>query len=263
MLDFLVQLYEEGLGYSSLNTARCALSTFIVSGSSTIGAHPLVVRFLKGVFNARPTAARYVDIWDVSVVLNKLRDMSPCKYLSLKDLTLKLAMLMSLTSAQRGQTLHLLRTDHMDLHASYVVFHISSVIKTSAPGTGTPTIKFKAYAPDRRLCVVTYIKEYLKRTNNIRTAKEFFISYQKPHGHISRDTFTRWIRTIMCKSGIDISMYKPHSVRAAATSAAKRANVPLEDILKTAGWAGCTTFATYYDKPIRATTTFATAVLKT
>ena len=42
VLEFLQKLYERGLGYSCLNTARSALSSFIVlDGNVTVGNHPL------------------------------------------------------------------------------------------------------------------------------------------------------------------------------------------------------------------------------
>ena len=96
ILDFLTELYEQGQQYSSLNTARSALSSVIVlSGDVPAGKHPLVCRFLKGVFQERPALPRYVDTWDVSLVLNYLKAQYPLQELGLKELTLKLAMLMT------------------------------------------------------------------------------------------------------------------------------------------------------------------------
>ena len=51
VIQFLTTLFEKNLSYSSLNTARSALSTIITVDGMSIGNHPLVVRFLKGVFN--------------------------------------------------------------------------------------------------------------------------------------------------------------------------------------------------------------------
>ena len=49
-LNFLQELYEKGLGYGCINTARSALSSLIIlDGSMTVGMHPLVQRFVKGV----------------------------------------------------------------------------------------------------------------------------------------------------------------------------------------------------------------------
>ena len=56
VLDFLTYLYEEEkLGYSSINTARGALSAMLIKLDGTLaGSHPVVIRFLKGVYNLRP-----------------------------------------------------------------------------------------------------------------------------------------------------------------------------------------------------------------
>ena len=52
ILNFLNTLYDEG----AINTARSALSAFLgVMDINHIGAHPLVVRFMKGVSRSRPT----------------------------------------------------------------------------------------------------------------------------------------------------------------------------------------------------------------
>ena len=65
----------------------------------------------------------------------------------------------------------------------------------------------------------------------------------------------------MKAAGIDTTVFKPHSMRAAATSAAKAANVPLQEIMNTAGWHSNSTFAKFYDRPIRSDNNFAEAVL--
>ena len=41
----------------------------------------------------------------------------------------------------------------------------------------------------------------------------------KPHKPVSSSTLGRWIKTVMTDSGIDTSLFKPHSVRGASTSA--------------------------------------------
>ena len=48
-VNFLAELYNQGLSYSALNTARSALSSIIsLQGNFSFGNHPLVSRFLKG-----------------------------------------------------------------------------------------------------------------------------------------------------------------------------------------------------------------------
>ena len=63
------------------------------------------------------------------------------------------------------------------------------------------------------------------------------------------------------QAGINLSQFGSHSTRAAAASAASLANVPLQTILKTAGWSQASTFRKLYDKPVARDTTFASGVL--
>ena len=83
----------------------------------------------------------------------------------------------------------------------------------------------------------------------------------KPHSCVSKDTIARWIKAALKMAGIDVQVFKPHSTRAAATSAALRKGVPVSDILKVAGWSKETTFARFYNKPLDVTidTAFAQA----
>ena len=76
-IDFLALLFQDGLGYSAINTARSALSTVLNTTSHTsFGTHPLVVRFLKGVFELKPSLPRYASIWDVGFGLGLSQDIS-------------------------------------------------------------------------------------------------------------------------------------------------------------------------------------------
>ena len=47
------------------------------------------------------------------------------------------------------------------------------------------------------------------------------------------------------------NMFKPHSIRAACTSKAKKGGIPLQVIVKTAGWANAKVFSKHYDKPVK------------
>jgi len=224
----------------------------IMIGQFTAGTHPLVIRFMKGVYNLRPPCSRYANIWDVNKVLDYLRKLSPVRHLSLKNLTLKLAMLLALVNAARVQTVHLLSTVGLKkLHSEFVV-HFDSLLKQSRPGFDCSRVHLKAFPPDRRLCIYTVLKEYLKRTKELRQHNEnkLLISYQKPHKAVSKDTVSRWIKTVMLKAGIDTNIYGAHSVRAATVSKAKSFNVPVSEIMKKAGWTNSRTFAQFYDKPI-------------
>ena len=49
-------------------------------------------------------------------------------------------------------------------------------------------------------------------------------------------------------SWIEVNLLKVRSARAASTSAAKKAEVTLQEILGRAGWSSAKTFGTFYNK---------------
>lgn len=253
VLDFLTELFDDqGLGYSSLNTARAALSSLgIKVDNIEIGRHALVIRFMKGVFNLRPSRPKYQKIWDVKKVLNYLCKLSPIKFLSLQNLTLKLVMLIALTNAARCQSIHLMDVHSVNKLKGEFVFVINDLIKQSRPGYEEPTVNIKAYPPDRRLCVYSVYKEYMLRTKHLReNHSKLLVSYIKPHQPVTKDTVSRWIKTVLARAKIDINTYTAHSVRAASVSKARQNFLPISKILDKAGWSNVNTFARFYNKKV-------------
>jgi hypothetical protein len=126
-INFLGELYDHGIGYSALNTARSALSSIIILPNNlSFGNHPSVCRFLKGVYETRPTLPKHQDIWDVNTFLDFLKTLHPVEGLCLKDLTLKVTMLLALTSAQRCQTLQALSIENMRLADEQCIFYFTN-----------------------------------------------------------------------------------------------------------------------------------------
>ena len=67
---------------------------------------------------------------------------------------------------------------------------------------------------------------------------------------MSRDTISRWIKTVMIQFGIDVKVFTPYSTRTASTSKANSCQVPLDIILQAASWKGDCTFGKFYNKLI-------------
>ena len=100
-LNFLQYLFNLSVSYSSINTARSALSFILPRNDcGSFGQHFLVKKFVRGVYNLRTPAPKYSYIWDVSVVLEFFRHLPENNLLSLKLLSLKLVMLVALVSGQ-------------------------------------------------------------------------------------------------------------------------------------------------------------------
>jgi len=251
-LNFLSELYQKQLSYSAINTARSALSNVIFPPEGcTFGNHPLVTKFLRGVYTTRPSLPRYQEIWDVSIVLKYLKTLHPPENLSIMNLTLKTTMLIALLSGQRCQTIHALDISAMTLSDGNCIFYIQKLLKTSRPGKHLGRLELRAFDEDKPLCVVTLLKEYIERTKLIRgTHSQLLLSYCKPFKPVSSDTISRWLKKVLENAGININDYGAHSTRSASTSAAKAANMPVKTIMNAAGWANVGTFKKFYDKPI-------------
>lgn len=263
-LQFLMYLYNQGLSYSTINTARSALSSILnIRGPHHFGSHPLVTRFLKGIYETRKPQPKYKTIWDVATVLKYLKTLWPLEQLSLKDLTIKLLILLLLVTGQRGQSIHLLNLDGMNMSSRSCRFELLDHIKTSKPNKRESSIDIGSYQPDNTLCPLLTLKEYLKKTEPLRgTERKLFISFIQPHKGVSRDTISRWTKSGLKSAGIDTSQFTAHSTRAASSSKAKERDVPLDVILATAGWGSAATFHKFYHKPIVQQPTLAETVLQ-
>ena len=176
ILSFLTDLFDSGAGYSTINTARSALSTFLSKDNTPVGQLPIICRFVKGVFNLRPAIPKTKRIWDVSIVLNHLRKLAPVHSLSLKTLTLKTIMLIALLSGQRRQTLGLISLRNITVTNDLITISFGDLLKQSRPGFQLKDISVKAYPVDRRLCPCRYLQEYIKRTKSLRKDQILFIS---------------------------------------------------------------------------------------
>lgn len=250
VLGFLYSLFCKGLGYSSINTAKSALISLADLANCDL-QKMLLDRFMKGVFHNRPSLPKYQHTWDINIVLGYLKQFKLSE-INLKMLTIKTLMLLALLTGQRGQTLHVLKRTEVTFTTSSCVIMINSLLKTSTHKHHLSSLHFDCFCQhESSLCVVHFLKLYIERTSAWEHSHDkLFLSYVKPHKPVSRDTISRWIRSVMQDSGIDVSVFSPHSTRAASTSAAKSVGVPMEKILKAGHWSNAQTFARFYDKHI-------------
>ena len=79
---------------------------------------------------------------------------------------------------------------------------------------------------------------------------EVIVTYGKPYHPVSKDTLARWIKDLLSLSGIDTSIFKPHSCHSASTSKASSSGVAIEHILKSGQWKSSSTFHQFYCRNI-------------
>ncbi|CAG2190131.1 unnamed protein product [Mytilus edulis] len=235
VLSFLSSLYDSGLSYSAINTAKSAISSICsVTSGIDIGKHKLVTRYMRGIFNARPSLPKYTETWDVNIVLDYLKTLPANEELTLLQLSQKLALLLMLLSAQRCQTVHLIKLNNITISNDNMKVYIVDLVKQSKPGKHIGPLEFNRH-DDCKLCVIIAMEEYLKRTSKLRgQEKSLFISCVKPFKTVTKSTISRWIKQLLGKAGIDIKVYGTHSCRSASSSSAAAHGIPLNNILKTA-----------------------------
>lgn len=179
-LNFLSHLYEIGLKWRTIGGYRSMLSmTLPMYDGVPFGEHPLSSRLVKGVFNKRPPIKELFPSWSVKLVLDKLESWSAAKYLDLKDLTFKTIFLLAVCSAKRMDSISLLtiKKGYCEVNEFQARLQPLGLEKESRPTHIAPPIVLKAYAENRKLCPVFYLKTYIKRTSYLRQNESLFISF--------------------------------------------------------------------------------------
>jgi len=194
--------------YAYCTTRYC--TTQFQHGSHPFGSHQLVTRFLKGIYETRKPQPKYKTIWDVATVIKYLKSLWPLEQLSLKDLTIKLLILLLLATGQRVQSIHLLNLDGMNMSSQSCSFKLLDHIKTSKHNKRESSIDIGSYRPDNTLCPLLTLKEYLKKTEPLRdTERKLFISFIQPHKGVSRDTISRWTKSGRKSAGLISANLQP------------------------------------------------------
>ena len=172
-------------------------------------------------------------------------------------ISLKLATLLAITCPKRVSSLARLDINHLRLSPEGATFTLTTPTKTSRPDE-TVTAFFSSFRTNPVLCPVDCLNSYNSITKRFRnlSGKEpniLFILHVKPHRAVTTATVARWIRSILKDARVDTSIFKTHSVRGAATSAAANAFVPLQEILNMADWSNASTFQRFYHRPVFST----------
>ena len=250
--NFLGAMHREGKAYSTINGYRCAISA--IHGHidrKPVGENEQIRGIMTGIFHKNPPTPKYSQFWDVETVLVYIRALGSNNRLILRDLGMKLAMLIALTTANRSSDLSLLDTRFMADQGDKIVFFIKEMGKTRKVGQGPPKVDICDFEDDPDLSPLGCLNEYLTRTEKLRPPKgnNLFLSSVKPFKPIKACTIAGWLKTTLERAGVDTAVWGAHSTRGASTSKAARAGVSTQTILKTACWKRVGTFKKFYQKP--------------
>ena len=105
-VKFFEILFEVGMGYSGVNTARSALSAVVIQENNlSFGNHSSEGSFMKDVFEIIPSPLKHKHSRDLHNIGKFPQTLNIVENFNLKKLKLKLTMLFPFISAHKFQTL--------------------------------------------------------------------------------------------------------------------------------------------------------------
>jgi len=246
LLRYLWDLFTQGRVYGSIGVHRSALSSIgHPAADPSLGAHPLVSRFMRAVFLSRPPARQTLrPTWDVADVLQLLSSWNSPQQLSLPELSQKTVVLVALESMRRVSDLTLMDIGegHMARSPHKLIFQLKFGLKQARPGHSSPVVSF-SQGPDSKLCAFTHLQAYLDRVSDIRSSSALFVTTTPPHQKAAKHTLRTWIVKVLQQAGIPQAA---GSTRAAAATYAMATRVSLASILAQGDWARASTVFQHY-----------------
>ena len=272
LLCFLQGLLEKGKAFSTIKVYLAAISACHVGfGDKPAGQHPLVCRFMKGARRKLPVSRPLVPLWDLSVVLDALshHPFEPLETVEMKFVSLKVVLLLALTTAKRVSDLQALSIRPSCLQIAPGISKVclrpnpAFVPKVVESTYRCLTVELSAFHPPpfssaeeqrlNTLCPVRALHVYVSRSAAFRKGDQLFVSWATPHRGkpLSRQRLSHWIVEAISLAYESRGLQPPHGLRAhstrgMATSWALFRGVSVHDICAAASWATPHTFVRFY-----------------
>jgi len=116
---------------------------------------------------------------------------------NLKTLSQKTSTLLALTTAHRLQILLIIKTENIVILKDVIKIKIPDPIKTFKWNSFQPELILPIFEENPKLCVASFIKEYLQATKNLRGEERKFISIEKLHKAVTSQTIGHWIKDLL------------------------------------------------------------------
>ena len=264
--QFLTDQLKSNKAYSTINSYRSTISAIhpTIQGIP-VGQHPEVKGIMARIYNEKPPQARYSETWDVNKVLSHIKTWGGNDTMHIRDLSVKLTMLIALTTACRASEIKSIDMTRLTDTGPSIVCQLSKPTKVTKTGQPLTQLTLHSYEEDETLDVTLAMRAYLHRTSSWRDTPDqngLLLSTTKPHKQVATATVSCWLKQVLYRAGINTAVFKGHSTRAAASSKAQRTGLPVTDIMQTANWSQAKTFHRHYHKQVKgAPESFAANVL--
>ena len=155
------------------------------------------------------------------------------------------------------------------LPSIFLTFRPAHLAKQSRSSKHLSDFFFPLFKDDPIICPVITLRAYEERTKEFRDLQSpnpkttLFLSWIGKHNPVTSSTIARWLKLTMSEAGIDVGIFKSHSVRGATCSKAAGAGVTTKQILEAADWSSEGTFQRFYHRKVEKDdrTSFGTRVL--
>ena len=277
VLEFLQDRFSAGLTPSTLKVYVAAIGAFHAPlGEGPLGRHHLVVRFLRGARRMRPVARSRIPAWDLAVVLEGLVEapFEPLELAEAKNLTLKVAFLLAITSLRRVGDLQALAVTPNCLE--FAPGNVKAILRPTpgyvpkVPSNAVRSVVLQAFHPPPHvtadegrlhlLCPVRALRIYLERSAQWRKSDQLLVCFGPPRKGLpaAKQTISNWIVQAIATAYQVRNLPSPiavraHSTRGMASSVALLSGASLQEICEAAGWATPHTFVRYYSLHLPAT----------
>ena len=251
--DFFVYCFEDlKWSPSQIAQAKSGLA-FLLPCYSRLFKHDAVKQLIVGFFQCKLLQPHLRDtVWDSNIVLHALKLYPTYDKLAMAWYSVKLCLLVLLSTMARKHVLPLLDIDHMVFMDDCVCFCLTGLNKQSCahskPSLEAQTLDLVPYPPDSALCPVKCLIEYLNATKYVcsPTATGIFLSLNAPFNCVKKPTYAGWVKKGLCHAGIDLSVFSLHSTRGSSASTALAEGLSVNNIMARASWASLSTFMGYY-----------------
>ena len=193
----------------------------------------------------RLPAINYEEVWDYEMLLDLFRNWPSNQHLSLMQLSQKTAALLLLCTARRHIDIANLTIKHAERKPTHFAFVLPCPSKTYVKEKyKDQRIVIKIF-PEAKVCPYRTLYHYIDRTAPLRECNQLFIT-TTTFTAAAQGTISRWVKTVMKDSGVDVKLYTPHTTRHASVSKHATQYKNIGELLKLGQWRHLSTFYRHY-----------------
>ena len=123
----------------------------------------------------------------------------------------------------------------MALSDDKCTFYVPVKLKATRPGYHQTPIDFLGFPKNEKLCIISTLNVYLKKTETVRKSKQLLVSFKAPHDAVKATTVGQWCMETVKDADIDSTVFTSHSMRSLSTSKAHIKSLSFITINKSAG----------------------------